>query len=240
MFRLIAPVFSALILLFALVCTAQQPAPSQAPSQPANQNEAHATIPVQLTKSLDSKKLKAGDVVMAKTSVPLQGNGVTVPSGSKVIGHITQAQARSKGDPQSSLGIVFDKIELAGGKELPMQGYIQAVAPNPAPAPTVGPGGGGTIAKEGPGDQGNTVPGPASTLGGINNNNPASPPNPGANPARLNQGPLLNPNSRGVVGIRHLDLGKDSVLTTTDKDLKLDSGTQLLIRTEAKQSAQSQ
>ena len=230
------------ILLPVLLCTAQQ----AAPSQPANQNEVHATIPVQLTKSLDSKKLKAGDEVVAKTSIPLQGNGVTVPSGSRVIGHVTQAQARSKGDAQSSLGIVFDKIELTNDKQVPMQGYIQAVAPNPAPAPTVGPVGGGTIARQGPGDPGNTVPGPAPTLGGINGSNPGSPNSPGppnnqgANQGDTGQAPLLNPGSRGVIGIRHLELSKDSVLTTSDKDLKLDSGTQLLIRTEAKQAAQSQ
>jgi hypothetical protein len=234
--------------LAVLVCIAQQSAPS---SQAPNQNEVHATIPVQLTKSLDAKKLKAGDEVIAKTSVPLQGNGVTIPSGSKVIGHVTQAQARSKGDPQSSLGIVFDKIELPGGKELPMQGYIQAIAPSPAPVPSAGPAGGDTIARQGPGDQGSTLPGPNSTLGGVRPNNPGSAPNQGApnqgapDQASTNQPPpyqppLLNPNSQGVVGIKHLALGKDSVLTTNDKDLKLESGTQILVRTEAKQSAQSQ
>ena len=241
MFRV---VFAALFVLPAiLVCVAQQPTP---PSEAPNQNDVHTTIPVQLTKSLDAKKLKAGDEVIARTSVPLQGNGVTVPAGSRVVGHVTQAQARSKGDAQSSLGIVFDKIQLPGGKELPMQGYIQAVAPNPAPAPTSGPGGGNTIAGQGSNDQGSTVPGPGSALGGVRPNNAGATPNQGApnqespNQPTPNQAPLLNPNSHGVVGIRHLELGKDSILTTTDKDLKLESGTQLLLRTEAKQPAQSQ
>ncbi len=234
MFRPISALL--LVILPALVCTAQQ-----APPQ-SKQNDVHTTIPVQLEKSLDSKKLKPGDLVVARTEIALQGNGVTVPSGSRVIGHVTQAQARSKGDPQSSLGIIFDKIELTSDKELPMQGYIQAVAPNPAPEPPVGPaGGGGTIASQGPGDQRSTVPGPGSTLGGINpNNNPGLPSNQGAGQRTPNQAPLLDPNAHGVAGFRHLELSKDSVLTTTDKDLKLDSGTQLLIRTEAKQPAQSQ
>jgi hypothetical protein len=232
-------VLSAVLVLFlsVLMGTAQQAAPAP---KAANQNEVHATIPVQLAKSLDAKKLKTGDEVIAQTTVPLQGNGATVPSGSKVIGHVTQAQARSKGDPQSSLGIVFDKIEVPGGKELPMQGYIQAVAPGLAAAPSTGLAGGGTMARDNGSQQGNTVPGPGSTLGNIKGTNPQLSGDEGHNPGTTNQGPLLNPDSHGVVGFRHLDLNKDSVLTTTDKDLKLDSGTQLLIRTEVKQSAQSQ
>jgi hypothetical protein len=42
-----------------------------------------------------------------------------IPSGTKVIGHVTQAQARSKGDPQSSLAIVFDKFEVAKDEDIP-------------------------------------------------------------------------------------------------------------------------
>jgi hypothetical protein len=221
-----------LLLLSALVCVAQQTAPA---SQAANQSEVHTTIPLQLAKSLDAKKLKAGDQVVAKTSVALRGNGMTIPIGSRVVGHVTQAQARSKGDAQSALGIVFDKIELTGGKEFPIQGYIQAVGPNPVPEPTLGAGGGGTIAKQGPGDQANNVPGPVSTLGGIKDNNSG----PADNQGTSAPGPLLNPNSHGVVGISHLELDKDSVLVTTDKDLKLESGMQILIRTFG-QSAQSQ
>ncbi len=234
MFRVVSSVL--FLLLSALICVAQQSPPA---SPPGNSNEVHATIPLQLVKSLDAKKLKAGDEVVAKTSIALQGNGVTISRGSKVIGHVTQAQARSKGDPQSSLGVVFDKIELTSDKVFPIQGYIQAVGPNPnpAPEPTTGPGDGGTIAKQGAGDQGNTVPGPVSTLGGIKeNNNPAS----ASNEGTPIQGPLLNPSSHGVVGIRHLELDKDSILVTTDKDLKLDSGTQLLIRTFGPQSPKSQ
>ncbi len=215
MTRKLLPVL--LFVLPALVFAQQQ----SAPPTPAPQN---SVIPVVLTKSLDAKKLKTGDEVSAKTSVALEGDGMTIPNGSKVIGHVTQAQARSKGDPQSSLGIVFDKVELPGGKEWPIQGQIQAVAASPTPQPTVGPPlGGGTIAKQGPGDLGNTVPGPTSSLGNIQPYNPGS-----AN----HQGPQLSPSAHGVVGIRHLELDKDSVLLTTDKDLKLESGTQLLIRSE--------
>jgi len=240
MTRVLSPIL--FLLLAALASAAQQSASSSPPPQ---QSAIQATIPAQLAKTLDARKLKPGDEVIAKTSVELQGNGVTVPSGSKVIGHVTQAQARSKGDPQSALGILFDKVELPDGKELPIQGQIQAVAPSPVLAPTTGPAGGGTIASPGANSQGNTIPGPTSTLGSLPQPGSGLPNNPNNNPNNQTApgqpiGPMLNSNSHGVVGIRHLDLDKDSVLTTTNKDLKLDSGTQLLIRTSGQQSTQSQ
>lgn len=214
------------LLLSALIGSAQQSASSTPAPAP---NGIRAAIPVVLTESLDAKKLKAGDEVTAKTLVGLEGKGLSIPSGSKVTGHVTQAEARSKGDPQSSLGIVFDKIDLSGGKERPIHGQIQAVAPSAIPEPTVGPVGGGTIAKESPGDQGSPVPGPSSSLGNIQTPNPDG---------SANQPWRLDANSHGVIGIRHLELDKDSVLTTTDKDLKLDSGTQLLVRSEIQSPGQ--
>ena len=214
-----------LVLLSALACIPQQAASS---AQRSDQSEVHATIPARLTKFLDSKKLKPGDEVVAKTAVALQGNGVTIPSGSRVIGHVTQAQARSKGDPTSSLGIVFDKIELTSDKQFPIQGFIQAVAPTAAP--NVGAVGGGIYDNKG-------APGkaaPYSTVGGAQDNNSDSSSDEGLPQPK----PLLNADSHGIIGIPHLELDKDSVLVSTDKELKLESGTQLLIRTFGQPSAQ--
>jgi hypothetical protein len=36
----------------------------------------------------------------------------------------------------------------------------------------------------------------------------------------------------GVLGIRNLQMDKDSVLTSSNKEVKLDSGTQMMIRAE--------
>jgi hypothetical protein len=128
---------------------------------------------------------------------------------------------------------------LAGGKELPMQGYIQAVAPGVQPAPIVGPPTGGPVALQGPAQQATNLPGPGANPAGLSGN-PGSPNNPPGSQQPLDQPTLLGPDAHGVVGIRHLELGNDSILTTSDKDLKLDSGTQLLIRSEAKPSSPSQ
>jgi len=93
----------------------QQPEPQAAPpstqapasAQPAaNPGQAAGTpriapgsvIPVQLTKTIDAKKAKPGDEVVAKVTMDLKANSgeVIVPKDTKVVGHVTEAQARSK------------------------------------------------------------------------------------------------------------------------------------------------
>src|SRR6202790_3243163 len=54
-------------------------------------------INAELTGSLDSKKVKPGDAVNARTATDLKStDGRTIlPKGSKLVGHVTQASARS-------------------------------------------------------------------------------------------------------------------------------------------------
>jgi hypothetical protein len=44
--------------------------------------------------------------------------------------------------------------------------------------------------------------------------------------------PLLTAQSVGVLGIKNLRMGKDAVITTPGKEVKLDNGAQMLIRAE--------
>ncbi len=84
------------------------------------------------SKTLDSSKLKRGDIVELKTAgVFVLPNGTRVPRGVKVTGHLTEVTARSKGDSQSELAIVFDQISVANGEQLTMKGIVQAVGSNP-------------------------------------------------------------------------------------------------------------
>jgi hypothetical protein len=88
-----------------------------------------AAINAELSAPIDSKKAKPGDPVAARTTEPTKSNGKTViPKGSKLVGHVTQASARSKGDSESALGIVFDKAILKNGQEMPLNVAIQALA----------------------------------------------------------------------------------------------------------------
>ena len=88
------------------------------------------TLQAELSKSLDAKKAKPGDEVNAKLTQDVKENGkVVLHKGSKLVGHVTEAQAKSKENAESKLGVVFDKAVLKGGEEMSFNGVIQAVAP---------------------------------------------------------------------------------------------------------------
>lgn len=216
----------ALSVVFALVaasmCLGQDAAATQTPAMGASDpNVLHGTLPASLAKSIDSKKLKEGDEVDAKTISPMRtGGGVMIPSGSKIVGHVTQSKARSKGDSEASLGIAFDKIELPGGKSMAIKGTLQAVGPNPSETgPDTGAAGGGTMAAHG-GDP-TTMASPVSGPGVA----------PGTKLGGAGGGKMLTPQSTGVVGIKNLQLD-NSVLTSTGKEVKLDTGAQMMIKAE--------
>src|SRR5258708_20833575 len=79
------------------------------------------TMNAVLTKPVDCKKSKPGDKVEGKTTENTKSDGqVVIPKGSKLVGHVTDAKARGKGESQSSLGFVFDKAILRNGQEVPL------------------------------------------------------------------------------------------------------------------------
>jgi len=190
---------AALVVFFGLgqIASAAQP-PNQATTQtapsseaaPATSGKAHGAMPAELTKSLDSKKLKDGDPVAARITAELRmRSGETIPRDSKLIGHVTEAKARSKGDPQAALGIVFDKITTPSGKDMAIKGVIQAVGPSltsggppNSSSPGIGPG---MMAGH---DSGITTPPPAGSI----------------SQTTQTSVPMLNGQSKGVVGIHNL------------------------------------
>src|SRR5882757_2711182 len=92
-----------------------------------------------LSSPVDSKKCKPGDAVNAHTTEAVKSEGKTViPKGSKLVGHVTQASARAKGESESALGIVFDKAILKNGQEVPLNVAIQAIASAQSGASTAG------------------------------------------------------------------------------------------------------
>lgn len=171
----------------------------------ASAGKTHGTFTVELTKSLDSKKAKVGDAVEAKLIAGITlPNGTMVPRGTKVVGHVTEAKARSKSDSESSLGIVFDKFVRSGGEDTPVSGVIQAVAPNPDEELSTGGGVGYTDLKQ------------ATTAGA-------------APDTRKGPTPILNDQSQGVLGMKGMQLGPQGVITSSGKDVKLDSGSRILV-----------
>lgn len=91
---------------------------------------AGATLVVELTKSIDAKKARPGDEVSAKLIQDFIANGhVIFPRGSKLQGHISEVKAYSKEERESVLGVVFDKLVLKNGVEIPLRAVVQALAP---------------------------------------------------------------------------------------------------------------
>jgi hypothetical protein len=84
----------------------------------------------ELVGKLDSKTAKSGDAVVVKTSEAFRtSEGVVVPKGSRLVGHVTEVQAHGNGSQDSRLGIQFDRAELKGGQTVAMQTVIESVAP---------------------------------------------------------------------------------------------------------------
>ena len=86
------------------------------------------TVQAELLKAVDAKKAKPGDEVVAKVTQEVKANDkVVLPKGSKVMGKVTQAQGRAKGQDESELGLVFDSAVLKDGTQVPISFTIQAV-----------------------------------------------------------------------------------------------------------------
>jgi len=234
-----------------------------------------AAINAELTTPVDSKKAKPGDPVVARTTEPAKSDGKTViPKGSKLVGHVTQASARAKGDSESALGIVFDKAILKNGQEVPLNVAVQALAlSQSAVAANVGEDraaagsagayaggsgravggarGGVTSAAGGAaGTVTNTAASAGNAAGGALNSTAHSATNvAGAGQGAtggLNATGQLMSNSRGVFGMQGVNLNsptvgaaEGSVITSAGKNLHLDSGTQILLVTQAAGSAEA-
>lgn len=79
-------------------------------------------------KTVDSKKAKAGDAFTAKTTEGTTLNdGTTVPVGSVLEGHVDSVTpSEHKGD--GTLVLTIDKLQIKGGKEVPVKATIMQVA----------------------------------------------------------------------------------------------------------------
>jgi hypothetical protein len=208
------------------------------------------TLVAELSASIDSKKAKVGDPVIAHVTDAAKAGGETViPKGAKLVGHVTQAAARGKGDSDSALGIQFDKAVLKNGQEIPLSVWIRAIAAEPRSVYQPGPEQ-STLAGTpgaGPSPMGSsrsTTGGPpaaaappmgASTdtgsVGSVHGGEPTS-----AAAGGLNAMGQLSSNSRGVFGLDGVHLATDasnsaqgSLITSSGKSVRLDSGTRLLL-----------
>lgn len=201
-----------------------------------------SVIPVQLIKTIDAKKAKTGDEVVAKVTQDLKANSgeLIVPKDTKMVGHVTEAQARSKEQKESQVAIAFDHAVMKKGGEMPLPMSIQAIiAP---PNNSLGAAGGNDQPGAPAGNAGGTPAGGART-GGMGSTAPRPTPNasesagaPNSTQAGANPLPPITASTQGVIGISDLKLSagqnatQGSVVSSEKNNVKLDSGTLMLLR----------
>ena|SRR5438128_3034193 len=229
----------------------QNSSASTAQASDSGQIAAGTTIRAELAKSVDAKKAKQGDEVVAKTTEDVKSNGqVVIPKGSKIFGHVTEAKAREKGESESMLGIAFDKAIVKGGREIPLNATIQALAASQSNVaasnePLIEPGApGNSSGNMAPGRAGNggMIGGAAQTAGAAAGTATNAAGNTvGNTTAAAGSNARLSASSQGVVGLQGLSLSattanntQASVISSQNKNVKLDSGTQMLLHVNSK------
>jgi hypothetical protein len=207
---------------------------------------AGSSIQAELTKGIDSKKAKEGDEVVARVTSDVRSGGrVVLAKGSKLFGHVTQARARAKGDAESTMAIAFDRATLKGGQQASLHAVLRALA---APvAATAGAteaemmeAGPTTAPAEGPARPMSTGPvgGVTSTVGAAAG---ATVNTAGQTAGELAGGTIGSatsatagaaPSSSGVINLPGITLNaqaNSSLIASTGKSVKLDSGARLLL-----------
>lgn len=87
----------------------------------------------ELMGKLDSKSARVGEPVILKTTEKMKtADGFVIPRGSRLLGHVTEVQAHSRGHEQSSLGVAFDHVELRNGQSFAIRSVIESVGPSAA------------------------------------------------------------------------------------------------------------
>jgi biotin carboxyl carrier protein len=109
-------------------------APAASPQSTSAQNitpqNKGSYLLVELSKGLKVKKLKPGDKVKAEVTQDVVSHGkVIIPVETELIGHVTEVSVRDEGNPESRLGIVFDRIVLKHYHDINCQAVVQALAP---------------------------------------------------------------------------------------------------------------
>lgn len=235
---------------------------SAAPAHKGSGLPRGSTLLAEFANSLNAKKLKPGDRIKAILDQDLiLGGKLVAKSESKLIGHVTEVKAHSQENPESRLGVVFDKILLKHHQELDFEAVVQALAP-PAPRrsrvdepdqmlppPVLSAGNVNAIGRNSSSSSNSnrstssssTLSSSVATMGqvavvgstpGMNPGNVSS-----VQPAVVNNKPVSGgAGMHGVYGLKNLNLIASTdaskqapVIVSTKSDVKLESGTQIVL-----------
>ena len=196
-----------------------------------------------LTSSLESRSATAGQEFTLKTisDVVVEGQ-LIIPRGSRVLGHVTEAVTKGKDQSHSELSLVIEKAVRPNGSEVPLQGIIAALA---APqnnslsddptygmlhsneptqrisaSSTVGSAGGASTTLPAASKADSTAAVATAKLKGA-----------------MDQPTVLDADSRGAYGYEDFSIAwhlitppPTTVISSKGKNVKLKSGTQMLLR----------
>lgn len=208
-----------------------------------------------LDDTLDTRKTRAGDPVTAEVTEDVTyERSVIFPKGTKVVGHVVRATSGGRGRTGSAIFVQFDKAILKDGQEVMLNAGIQAlavgaVAPMPSDADTPkslenAPQALPVEDKPGSGEAGSDAlivstiyEAPRSTL------RPPLGLAPAAEGEFTSDG-LFTPDSKGAFGRPDLKVytptsegSHGTVLLSAKKNMRLDSGTHLLLVVQPPPSA---
>lgn len=192
------------------------------------------TICVALAKTIDAKKAKPGDAIVARVTLPVLAKGkVFLPNDAKITGHVVSAKPRAEGH-ESEVAIVFDHVVMKDGSEVPLPLTVQAIGRSAFAAEITDPDGYGS-GPFGTGPRQNPSPSTHPTLPPRPTGETPTPNTPGDDSPNAPH-PALDTGSHGAVGLPNLTLteaseaGNGSVVKATKRDVKLEYGMEMILR----------
>jgi len=88
-------------------------------------------VTCELDGKLDSKTAKVGDRVVVKTTDKAQtSDGTVIPRGTRLVGHVTEAQAYDLRHGPARIAIAFDHAELKNGQSIAVHTLVRGVTPS--------------------------------------------------------------------------------------------------------------
>jgi hypothetical protein len=259
---------TSLFALASLPLWAQQSSPPNSQDSPAAQQSPSSTAPKysssaspaaptaqmspvngELINKLDSKTAKNGDSVVVQTKTPVKTpDGTEIPKGSKLVGHVIAVQPSQPGQ-NSQVALQFDRVELKGGKTMPVHSQIQSISPAEGAASASGSSATGGAATNGSQAAGPSSPSTSGAAGASASSEAQGPggspgaapmanggPPPGTIVAQTGQiairttsipGVLVANNAPGEQDPRMADAS--SILLGARRDIELDGGTLIVV-----------
>ncbi|MDQ2855395.1 MAG: hypothetical protein M3R68_03635 [Acidobacteriota bacterium] len=228
MLRFFGAILTVVLLLPVLLCA------QTSQSQPPVSN-----VIAVLTKAVDVKTTAVGDEVALRTISDVVVNGeLVIPRGSKLLGKVSEAAAKSKDAPQNVLAFFIEKAVRKDGVQIQLQAIVAAIAApqkgSLADDPTYGMMHSNEPTMVGSGTRTTTSSGTLSAGSNASSNAAVATAN---IKGTMDEPSELKEDSQGAIGYegiaitwRLMSPPPVTVIATKSKGLRLETGTQMLLR----------